>query len=118
MLYLKKSLLAWQSHDFSDDFNVVLKNEIASLNARLLPLQQGLRHSSYALSDKLSSTILSVANEKEAILIKVGLFYTGMISGCNCADDPSPSDDEYNEYCDVLFSINKKTAATTVVLID
>jgi len=114
MFYLKKSLQAWSS----DDFNTVFQKEISTLDVDVLPLQQGLRYSSYALSDKLSSTILSATTEKENILIKVGLFYTGMISGCNCADDPSPANEEYNEYCDVLFRINKETAATTVALVD
>lgn len=117
MFYFKKSLQTWQSDDISENFNVALMKEIAQLNAELLPLQQGLRQSSYALSNKLSSTILSISIEKENILVKAGLFYTGIIAGCNCADDPTPVD-EYNEYCDVLFCINKKTAATTVTLVD
>ena len=113
MFYLKQSLLAWQS----DDFNAVFLKEIADLNPDFLPLQQGLRYSSYALSDNISSSILSVISENENILIKVGLFYTGVISGCNCADDPTPMDIN-NEYCDVLFYINKKTANATVTLVE
>ena len=113
MLYLKHSLQAWQT----DNFRAVLKKEIAHLGPDFLPLQQGLRYSSYALDDNISSSILTVTSEKENILIKVGLFYTGAIAGCNCADDPTPMDVN-NEYCDVLFSINKKTAATTITLVD
>ncbi len=117
MFYLKKSLLAWQSDNSFDDFNTALKNEIALLDSTLLPLQQGLRYSSYALDNKLSFTILSITTNEEDILVKVGIFYTGIIAGCNCADDPTPID-EYNEHCDALFCINKKTAITSVALID
>ena len=113
MFYLRKSLHTWQS----DEFNTAFMKEIADLNPDVLPLQQGLRYSSYALSDNISSSILSVLSENENILIKVGLFYTGVISGCNCADDPT-SMNVNNEYCDVLFCINKKTAATTVTLVE
>ena len=113
MFYLPETLSAWQA----DDFNIVLKKEITNLDSDLLPLQQGLRLSSYALGDKLSLTILSVLEEENNILVKAGLFYTGIIAGCNCADDPTPVE-EYNEYCNALFRINKITAATTVELVD
>ncbi len=113
MFYLPKTLAAWKS----DNFNTVLKKEITNLDSDVLPLQQGLRLSSYALGDKLSLTILSVCEEDDNILVKAGLFYTGIIAGCNCADDPTPVE-EYNEYCDALFQINKLTAATTVDLVD
>lgn len=113
MFYLPETLSAWQT----GDINIALKKEIANLDSELLPLQQGLRLSSYALSDKLSLTILSILEEDNNILVKAGLFYTGIIAGCNCADDPTPVE-KYNEYCNALFRINKITAETTVELVD
>ncbi len=113
MFYLNQSLQAWNS----DDFNNVIKKELCSINSDLLPLQQGLTQSSYAIGKNLSVTVLNVASDNNYIMVKAGLFYTGIISGCNCADDPTPID-EINEYCDVLLRINIKTAETTVTLID
>ena len=113
MFYLNQSLLAWGT----DVFNTILKKELCSINPNLLPLQQGLTQSSYALGENLSITVLNVESDKDYIHVKVGLFYTGVISGCSCADDPTPID-EINEYCDVLLRINKRTAETTVSLID
>lgn len=110
---LPLSLKAWNS----DSFETVLKQEVCSLDADSLPLHQGLQHSSYAISDSLSITVLNVVEDNENIFIKAGLFYTGVIAGCNCADDPSPVD-EINEYCNVQFSIDKQTAKTSVVLVD
>ena len=112
MIYLSLSLQAWNT----SAFNAVLKKEICSLDASVLPLQQGLSSSSYANAENLLVTILKVENNCEYIFVKAGLFYTGIIAGCNCADDPSPVD-ENNEYCEVLFSINKTTAEATVSLI-
>ncbi len=112
MFKLSLSLQAWDT----EAFNAVLKEEICSLDADTLPLQQGLSSSSYANSNNLSITILKVENENNNIFVKAGLFYTGIIAGCNCADDPTPVD-ENNEYCEVLFCINKNTAETTVSLI-
>ena len=113
MFYLSHSLRAWHT----DVFNNILKKELCSINPALLPLQQGLTQSSYAIGENLSVTVLNVESDKDYIHAKAGLFYTGIISGCSCADDPTPTD-EVNEYCDVLLRINKKTAETTVTLID
>ena len=113
MFYLSKSLQAWNS----DAFHNVLKKELCSINSDLLPLQQGLTQSSYAIGENLSAMVLSVESDDNYIRVKAGLFYTGIISGCSCADDPTPVD-EINEYCEALLRINKKTAETTVTLVD
>ena len=113
MFYLPLSCQAWNTVAF----NNILKQEICSLETNLLPLQQGLQHSNYANGENLSATVLNVKESKNTINAKVGLFYSGIVAGCNCADDPTPVD-ENNEYCEVLFCIDKQTAKTTVVLID
>jgi len=112
MIKLPLSLHAWSTETFNDIF----KKEMADLDARSLPLQQGLQHSSMANGENLSIIVLKTDDDIDDILITAGLFYTGIIAGCNCADDPTPVD-EINEYCEVLVRINKKTALTTVSLI-
>ncbi len=113
MIRLPLSLLAWNR----DAFKAVIKQELCSIDAGLLPLQKGLRYSSMANTDSLSISVLTITDDEQQILVKAGLFYTGIIAGCNCADDPTPVD-ENNEYCEVLVRINKHTAETTVTLID
>jgi hypothetical protein len=113
MFSLPQSRENWDT----DAFDSVLKQELYSLDADMLPLQQGLRHSSYAVSDKLTITILNKNEDDENIIVKVGLFYNGIIAGCNCADDPTPVD-EINEYCDALICINKQTAEATARLVN
>ncbi len=113
MLNLPLSLQAWNTEHFSS----ALKQEIAALDPQLLPLQQGLQHSSYANGDNISAVILNTADSGNFIEVKVGIFYSGIIAGCNCADDPSPVD-EINEYCELLFSIDKQNATATVALSD
>lgn len=112
MIKLPLSLQAWGTESFND----VLKKEIGGLDTILLPLQQGLQYSSMANGENLSVMILKSVDDMDNILVTAGLFYTGIISGCNCADDPTPVD-ENNEYCEVLFFINKITTVTTVTLI-
>lgn len=112
MLRLARTLNAWGQPDFKD----TLKQEIEQLGSAQLPLQQGLSVSSYALDDKLDAVILDSTEDEGFLQIKAGLFYTGIIAGCSCADDPTRVD-EQGEYCEVQIEINKLTAETTVVLL-
>jgi hypothetical protein len=113
MFDLPLSLKAWNT----DSFETTLKQELLSLDPDLLPLQQGLQHSSYALNDKLTVTVLNSAQDDNSISIKVGLFYNGVIAGCNCADDPTPVD-ETNEYCEAIICIDRQTSHSTIRLTD
>jgi hypothetical protein len=113
MVRLPQALAAWQS----DAFNTVLKNEIEHLDATLLPLQQGLTHSSHANAETLTVMIISHTDQPDWIEVKAGLFFTGIIAGCSCSDDPTPVD-EINEYCEVRFEIDKQTGEATVTVLE
>lgn len=112
MLHFPHALAAWPSPAFKD----AMKAEIEALDPGLLPLQQGLRLSSYANPDSVAAVILAVAEVPARLRVKAGLFYTGIIAGCSCADDPTPVD-VINEYCEVLFEIERNTAAASVALV-
>jgi hypothetical protein len=103
---------AWGSPEFSD----TLKLEIGQLDAAHLPLQQGLSNSSVVTERPFQPMILNVHEEPGLIQVKLGVFYTGVVAGCNCADDPSPVD-EQNEYCVLQLAIDRLTADTTVTLL-
>jgi len=112
MIQLSKSLKAWNTPDFRD----TLKDEVAHLDATLLPLQEGLSHGSYTNGENISVLILGVSESSGVIHVKTGIFYTGIIAGCSCADDPTPIN-EHTEYCEVQFDINIETAETKVTLL-
>jgi len=113
---LTKSLKSWQSKGFTKDFTRVFKQEVADLDQKHLPLQQGLSLSSYVSDDKISALINKTEENHSSIIVSAGIFYSGIIAGCSCSDDPTPLDTQ-NEYCELLFSINKSTAETSVCLI-
>jgi len=113
MIYLHKSL----ENITAPNFKSIAKNDIQDINPALLPLQNGLSFSSYVGQNPFSAVILNVAEKTDFICIKTGIFYTGIIAGCSCSDDPSPTD-EQNEYCELLFAINKKTAEAKVTLLN
>lgn len=111
MLHLPSATRAWGT----DNFTVVLKEELEDLDIDALPLQAGLTTSSYVTDDPHQVMIISVADQGDTIRVTAGIFYTGILAGCACADDPSPINDE-NEYCELRLDIHKQTSETTVVL--
>ena len=112
MIHLTQSLSAWGSPAFDS----ILKQEIVRLGAGQLPLQQGLTTSSHALDDTLEVMLISVTEESDFLRVKAGLFYSGIIAGCNCADDPTPVDVN-TEYCVVRIDIDRVTAEAAVTLL-
>ncbi|BBP04099.1 hypothetical protein TPL01_31750 [Sulfuriferula plumbiphila] len=112
MSKLANSLRAWGT----PDFNRVLKSEIEQLDASQLPLQQGLTIGSYALDNRLDVIVIGTAEEDGHIRAKIGIFYTSIIAGCSCADDPTPVD-ENNEYCVMQIEIDPTTAEAVLTLL-
>lgn len=112
MMRLSDSLHAWGT----PGFEAMLKQEIRRLDPAQLPLQEGLARSSHVTDRPFEPVVISVHEEPGRILVKAGIFYSGIIAGCSCADDPTPID-EQTEYCVVRFDIDRATADTTVTLL-
>jgi hypothetical protein len=112
VIYLEQSLAAWGTPAFNERF----KAEAEGLSSALLPLQQGLRLSSSISSEPFSVMVIGLSEESGRIRIKAGIFYSGIIAGCSCSDDPTPQDVQA-EYCVVEFAIDRETAETTVSLL-
>ena len=112
MIRLEKALNAWGTPGFTD----TLKREIQQLDAGQLPLQQGMSAGNYAIDDKLDVMIIRTREEADFIRVKAGIFYAGIITGCSCADDPTPVS-PHTEYCVIQLDIDKITAETTVSLL-
>ena len=112
MIRFKQAL----QHITAADFVAVLKTELEQLDRQQLPLQAGLVLSSYVSDSPISITILSHEVLDTFIRVKAGIFYTGIIAGCNCADDPSPVD-EINEYCEIQVLIDMHSAEVSISLL-
>jgi hypothetical protein len=111
MIHLPESLGAWNSPAFEG----VLKRELECLGAGRLPLQQGLTVSSVALDDGCEVMVIGVADDTVGIRAKVGVFFSGLVAGCSCADDPTPVAAQ-SEYCELLVVIDKVTAEASVAV--
>lgn len=112
MIRLTRSLQAWGTPEFPG----VLKQEVMSVNPEQLPLQDGLSAGSHALGGGFEVMIIAVSEGENAIRVRAGIFYSGIIAGCSCADDPTPVE-PHGEYCEVQLEIDRHTAETTVSLL-
>ncbi len=112
VLSLKQSLSAWGGPDFNHTF----KAEVEKLPHEALPLQQGLSLSSYVSTEPFKVMVISSAEDVRDLHVKAGVFYSGIIAGCSCADDPTPTDVQA-EYCDLQFDIDRQSGETRITLL-
>ena len=98
------------------DFRQTLQAELEQLEGDELPLQEALSGASYATYDRRQVMVLGASAVEGWIHARAGIFYQGIVAGCNCADDPSPLDVTV-EYCEVAISIHRVTAEAEITLI-
>jgi len=110
-LQLPESAAAWPGQAFADTFC----REVAHLPPGALPLHQALTIGSHVLDQPPQVMLLSSDSTQNHLTVKAGLFFRTVVAGCSCADDPTPTD-ENNEYCELLFRIDRRTGLTEVGL--
>ena len=106
MLKFPGALHSWTS----DSFKQTLKSEIENLKTGSLPLQNGISQGGYIDDSKITATILSTSDDHSVIRAKAGIFFTEIVGGCNCNDDPV----EVNAYCEIIINIDKTTASANI----
>ena len=99
----------------SADFPQVLKRELETLRDGDLPLQAGLAQSSSVGTQSPQVMVLSVDEQARPVRARVGVFYSGVIAGCNCADDPTPVE-EQAEYCELWVDLDADTGTARIAL--
>lgn len=110
-MQLNESLQAWGN----PEFEAVFKRELAAVPVDVLPLQQGMRQGGYVLDELLTVTLLSTHAEADVIRVNAGVFFSSIIPGCSCADDPTPVE-PINEYCEVQVAIDRRTGEASARL--
>ena len=106
---LRECLDSWGSPGFAGAF----KAEVKASGVDDLPLQRQLRHGSVALDGVLDVVVLSCREDGRRIRVKAGLFYNGIIAGSCCIDDPTHVEPR-EEYCELLFLIDRESGETVV----
>ncbi len=108
MIPLPNSLRVWPGPDFAS----TLKAELEALPAGSLPLAQGGTLGGYVDDSTLVASVLRVTETAETIDAVVGIFFSEILTGCSCSEDPAIQD----AYCELMLAIDKRTAMATCSL--
>jgi len=100
-----------------EEVEAVFKAELAATSPDELPLQQGMAHGNVAKGDGLTAMVIRTEVEPERYRIRAGLFFSSLVAGCACHNDPTPMADEA-EYCEADFVIRRPDGATQASLVD
>lgn len=112
MLRLSEAVQAWGSAEFES----VLLAQLEGLDAQALPLQQAVSQGSYVTDKPFRVMYINAGNQAGYLHAKVGIFFTSIIGGCQCADDPTPPD-ELNEYCELQIDIHLASGQARINLL-
>lgn len=108
MIRFPDAVAAWGTPAFER----TLKTELESCPVAALPLQQALATTSYALDGRIEAMVLSAAEHDGVIRVRAGVFFSGLVAGCSCADDPTPVEAQ-PEYCVLQLDIDRTTGEAT-----
>jgi len=95
---LDKSLRAWNTAAFA----ATLKADLLDLGAGVLPLHEAAAGGCIDEGD-VEITVLGSSASATEIHACVGVFFSEVIGGCSCGDEPSAN----NAYCELRVSIDK-----------
>ena len=87
----------------SERFKQRLASALNVLPSGSLPLQAGCEQGGLVDDRNISASVLSVEQDKDRFLARVGIFFTEVVGGCNCNDDPL----EVNAYCVLEVAISR-----------
>jgi hypothetical protein len=96
----------------TDAFAQSLKREVANLGKGVLPLDKGVAYGGTVDDSDLTVSVLHSRDDGTALEARVGVFFTEVIGGCSCGDDPTP----LPAYCELRIRIDKATAEAAIAL--
>ena len=109
MVKLPESLQQWQSASFDK----TLKKELEALPAGTLPLADALTRCGSVDDSNISAIVISSSGLDGRIQSRVSIFFTEIVAGCVCGEDPVPE----NAHCEMLVSIDTGTGEADFQLI-
>ena len=109
MIKLQQALHDWPTKSFEQS----LKNELLALAPGILPLQQGVAQGGYVDDSDLQFTLLDKSATAHQIVVKVGVFFSEIIAGCSCGDDPVSE----HAYCEISIHIDRQNAEAWFYLV-
>jgi hypothetical protein len=107
MSRLPRSLIAWGTPAFEP----TLKSEIESLPPGSLPLELATTQGGRVEGDQATITVLQAEDAGDFIRARVGVFFTEVVGGCSCGDEPMP----VQARCELAVEIAKADAVARFV---
>ena len=98
----------------SDAFAETLKSELGALEPGVLPLDKCGALGGYVDDSDVAVTIISLTESETCIDARIGVFFSEILAGCSCGDEPSPE----NAYCEIGVTIDKATAETQFTVLE
>ncbi len=111
-MILTKTIEAWGS----DRFAAALKQELREVGAEALGLHRAMARGSHLSETPIDVVVLHSEADEQHITVRAGVFFSSIVAGSCCADDPTPLCEE-NEYGEVTLSIDRDSGAATVRLL-
>jgi len=102
MVRLIKSLRSQGSEAFVE----TLKGELEGLASGTLPLQKGCSRGGVADDREVAVRVLDVQPGERFIRARVAVFFSEVVVGCSCGDDPLTE----SAYCEVEVAIDRESA--------
>ncbi|RKT43998.1 glucosamine--fructose-6-phosphate aminotransferase [Thiocapsa rosea] len=91
-------------------FPEVLRRELLALQDGVLPIAG--EHGGLIDPETLGLTLLSSCADAERIEVVVGVFFTEIVGGCSCGDEPF----EVNGYTELRLRIERTHGAAVILL--
>jgi hypothetical protein len=93
-------------HEFlsasAQELTEMLASWLETLPVSKLPARLCCSRSGLIDPNDWSFSVLDTEIDGNCITARVGFFFTEIVGGCNCDDDPS----RFNDYCDLIIEIN------------
>ncbi|MFW2372561.1 MAG: glucosamine--fructose-6-phosphate aminotransferase [Gammaproteobacteria bacterium] len=103
MQHLTLSNLDLESRSFTRNF----KHYLEQLEPDSLPLHRCTSQGGMVDDTNISVSILSVEETESTIEVKIAVFFTEIIGGCSCGDDPL-SENAYGELLAIIDTASRK----------
>lgn len=109
-MQLHQALKRWDTADFE----VSLKAELENLPTGSLPLHLATSQGGIVDDSRITASILNSEADDNEIKIRVSVFFTEIIAGCNCSDPPL----EANGYGLLLVQLDSNSGEASFSVID
>lgn len=99
-------------------FAATLADELKLLPTGSLPLHLATTQGGMVDDSDIAVSVLNSHTSETEVRCKITVFFDELVSGCNCADDPSPDHTATPSSCQLLVTIDRVATTATFTVLD